>query len=152
MACPSIPPPCTSYEAGPYDWFSKPNPPIGGANPAFVTYNDSSSGTTKYTLWADGKIHSADSVDGPYTVVGSSPCGSNPVRPARPFLSSFSFYNMSVWLSKPYGSTCGERRYNTMVAIGLLRCSVRKANAKPPPLSFTLDAVVSTHSIDAFQE
>ena len=91
MACPSISLPCASYETGPYDWFSKPNPPIGGSNPAFVTYNDSSSGTTKYTLWVGGKIHSANSVDGPYTVVGSSPCGSNPVRPARPFLSSFSF-------------------------------------------------------------
>lgn len=69
--------------AGPYEWFSTAHPKlasgklIGGSNPASVTYVDKA-GHTRYTLWVGGKVYSTDAVDGIFSEVGSSPCGSNP--------------------------------------------------------------------------
>lgn len=49
---------------GPFRWNQRENIP-GGINPAFLTYNDSATGKTKYTLW-DGGVRSSDSPDGPW--------------------------------------------------------------------------------------
>ena len=57
---------------GPYKWNERPHIP-GGINPAFLTYNDSTTGKTKYTLW-NGGVRSADSPDGPFVkLTGRNP-------------------------------------------------------------------------------
>ena len=76
----------TSIE-GPYTWISMGNM---GPNPAFVTYNDTS-GKTKYSLWVGGKVHLADSPDGPFQQVPGSTPGGTFADPA-PLFHNGSFY------------------------------------------------------------
>lgn len=64
----------SSSVEGPYTWTSMPDI---GSNPAAVTFTDPATGKLTYTLWAGGKVYSADMVDGPYSSVGVGP-GGNP--------------------------------------------------------------------------
>lgn len=72
---------------GPWDFASRPNISSQRINPSFLAYPDGSGGRV-YSLWTQGGLHTAGSLDGPFLPASG---GNSGVNPAPVFLNG-AFY------------------------------------------------------------